>query len=671
MVAVDRFDPIDALGQLVVQEKDRIVRLWAKRLRYELHELELQGRDIRQPLEACVTQLGRLLVDRGDEAIRLWPEAIRAHGQRRYDQRFEAEDLARELKALQEVLLQLYARRNRRLEPEVAVLVAELIGEALASVEASYARVLRTEEVRFKEAAVMESILHHVDVGFLLAERDGTISYATPAVAKLTGLPVRMLLGTGPQQTLSTVLAQLNARHLDGRPFRVAEMPFARVLHGESDDHQEWMVIDHHPDGAEVVVEMEATPIWDEGPGSELAGVIQTLADRTESARKTRELSEAYDELRRLQARLLQRTRMQALGQLASGAAHALNNLLNVIRLRVTLLRKEFRPDHLDALDRTVKNISELIARLQEFAVTPPEEELVAADPNQVVREAVDLARPELTQAEPSVDVDATLEAQGRVRVDAPLFRELVVNLLLAARDRMPQGGRISVSLAEREGAVHLRIADTGPTYTDEERTRLFDPLKAGGRAAQLSILLAVGRDQARRWGGDLTCENRPHPESGGVFHLRLPLVRPEELPAPKPAPARRSQARRVLVVDDDLDNLRMMAEVLTEEGYEVKVASSGDDALRVYDAFQPDAGLLDALMPDMSGWELARLLRQRAPQMLLAMVTGADVRGQSRSNLAQVDAVFRKPIDVGALDDFLSQPPGMERTGEEMPAVH
>ncbi|MFL5358279.1 response regulator [Archangium sp.] len=111
-----------------------------------------------------------------------------------------------------------------------------------------------------------------------------------------------------------------------------------------------------------------------------------------------------------------------------------------------------------------------------------------------------------------------------------------------------------------------------------------------------------------------------------------------------------------MLVVDDDPDNARMMAEVLSEEGYDVKMANSGDVALKMWDERRYDAALLDAVMPDMSGWEVARELRKRSPQALLAIVTGMDVRGQNRANLALVDAVFRKPIDVGALDDFLGQ---------------
>jgi CheY-like chemotaxis protein len=148
----------------------------------------------------------------------------------------------------------------------------------------------------------------------------------------------------------------------------------------------------------------------------------------------------------------------------------------------------------------------------------------------------------------------------------------------------------------------------------------------------------------------------------GGAFVVRLPRVQQasEEVARPgefRPAgPTRFQKTRRVLVVDDDLDNARMMAEVLGEEGYEVQVAHSPEVALHMWERQRYDAALLDAVMPEMSGWELARELRRRSPQVLLAIVTGMDVRGQNRANLALVDAVFRKPIDVGALDEFLAQ---------------
>jgi signal transduction histidine kinase/ActR/RegA family two-component response regulator len=436
------------------------------------------------------------------------------------------------------------------------------------------------------------------------------------------------------------------------------------------------MVANRRPNGAETIIEMGAIPVWQDEGGDHLVGVIQTMTDRTETAHKSRELTGAHQELRRLQAKLVQRTRTYALGQLASGAAHALNNFLNVLRLRVTLMRKDFKPAHLDAMDVTVKNIGDLVARLQEFTIDPDEETLVATDANRLITEAIDEARPDLAQGPGRVDIEVALSAQGEVRVDPTLFREMLFNLVLAARDRMPDGGRLKVSSRTLDDSLEVTIEDTGRSYSPEELTQLFDPLSGKPTAPQLSLLLAVGRAQVIRWGGELTCESRAG-ERGALFRLRLPLAaeaRLEPRAAPPAAPAmvgrRPERRRRVLVVDDDADNAWMMAEVLGDEGYEVRVAHNGAEALIFWDEQPFDAALLDALMPDMSGWELAAALRKRSPQVLLAMVTGADVRGQNRSTLAQVDAVFRKPVDVGALDDFLTQTED-PHTGSDMPVMH
>jgi signal transduction histidine kinase len=655
---VEPINPTEALSKLLQEERERIARLWVKRLREELYELDLPGRDLRAPLRHLLDELARLLQDRPDDVLRLWPEVVRAHGVYRYDQRFDSEDLAREFKALQSVLLRVYGRRHGGMvEASVAEFINELVGEASASVEASYARVLRTEEVRFREAAVMESVLYHMDVGILLAEEDGRVSFASQPVTRLLGVPIRSVVGERALTSLSPVLAQVNARHVSGEVFRVTDLPFMRALKERGPVRGVMMVVER-PGGGEATLEMSATPIWEEG--GELAGVIQTLTDRTEAATKTKELLSAQDELRRLQGQLLQRTRAQALGQLASGAAHALNNFLNVLRLRITLLHREFKPEHVDALDKTVGQIGELVSRLQEFNVQRTEEVLSDAPLDTVVNEAVELVRGEMERGGRPVAMDLHLGEPGVVRADAGFLRELVVSLLLSAKDRMKQGGRLELTTrVEGDDQVSLRIQDEGPPYAMEELSRMFDPLHRDAGTAQMALQMAVVQAQVRRWGGELAVENSESGQ-GGAFVVRLPRVRTaQERTTPQEAhtgPRRFQQTRRVLVVDDDLDNARMMAEVLGDEGYEVQVAPSAEVALQMWERRRYDAALLDALMPDVTGWELAKELRKRTPQALLAIVTGMDVRGQNRANLALVDAVFRKPIDVGALDEFLSQ---------------
>ncbi len=667
-----RFDPVDALATVVIDERERIARLWAKRLKLELNELEARSRDIREPLSWMIGELGRLLRDRGEDAVRLWPEVIRSHGASRYDLRFEPEDIAHELKALHQVLIRVYVKCTGSIQPEVAELLAEIMGEASAAVHASWARVLRTEEVRLREAAVMESLLEHIDVGILLAEEDGRLSWATPPVTRLIGLPARVFVGAGIE-AIRSMLVQLNARHLSGEGFRASDMPYFRALKEKEEIRGVTMAIDHHPDGREMILEMTAIPVREEGT-DELYGVVQTLVDRTETTHKTRQLSEAYEQLRRLQGRLLQKTRNQALGQLASGAAHNLNNFLNVMRLRLTLLRREYKPQYLDALDKTVDNVSELVARLQDFSSERGEEEITDVPFNTVLQESTDLMRSELENPDAVVEVRRDFEGEPVVRVDAASLRELLVNLVLSSSARMPNGGTMTLRSRADGSWVELEVEDTGGPYSQDDMVRLFDPLKGPTPAPHLSLLLAMGRNQVQRWGGELWAENIGD-SAGTRFHLRLPVAMPQEKPPPRPeAPARfagrRLQPRRVLVVDDDPDNARMLAQVLhQEEGYEVGVATSGHYALELWESGRYEAALLDALMPDMSGWAIAREIRRQTPNALLAVVTGGDVRGQNRENLALVDAVFRKPVDVGALDDFLAQPeplPAAAEAGEQ-----
>jgi signal transduction histidine kinase/CheY-like chemotaxis protein len=695
---VASFDPIAALARVVRDDQERIVRLWAKRLRVEFHEVQMGSREVRAPLDGVVDELARLLEQRGEDAVRLWPEAVRSHGLLRYEQRFEAEDLAREFKALQAVVLRVYARRRGRVEPEVAELVAELVGEACASVQAAFARVLRTEEVRFREAAVMESVLHQVEVGILLAESDGTVTFATPPAGRLLGVPVRSLLGRRGDGQLTSVLAQVSARHEDGRPFRADDMPFRRVLAERRPVRGVRMRVER-PNGQHLVLELSANPVSEEGAPNELVGVIQTLADRTEAFEKDQALSGAYEEVRRLQGELLQRTRGRALAQLAGGAAHELNNALNALRLRLQLLRREFSLEHLDALDRSVGGIGELVRRLQDFSSERAEDELVEVEVASVAREALELVRPRLEVPERPVTVAVRLEGRSRVSADRGFLRELVTGLLLAARARMPQGGRLVLEERLEGGRSVVELTDEGPPLAEEALAQLFDPFRGRSQEApvEMALTLAVARAQVERWGGTLRAQAAAGDGARGVtWRVELPVVRALVPGAPEGrgaagaegaeggagagAPARPAGGgytrhlpaiKRVLVVDDDVDNARMMAEVLAEEGYMVRVAHSGEDALVLWEQGEFDAALLDALMPDLSGWELARLLRERNRDVLLAMVTGMDVRGQSRASLALVDAVFRKPVDIGALDEFLSQtevsPPG----GDAGPALH
>jgi len=668
------FDPARALAEVVRKDESRIVRLWSKRLLVEFHERQFPSRELRPQLEELVAELARLLEQRGDDVTILWPEAVRSHGLLRYEQRFEADELAREFKALHEVLLRVYVRRRGEVEPEVAELLAELIGEAVASVETSFARAVRTEEIRFREAGMMETVLHHVDLGILLTDADGRIAFANPPSGRILGLPIRLMVGAQSPKQLGQLLEQIDARRPDGKPFRVPDLPHRRVLLERVPVRGVWMEV-RRPGGGRASLEMSATPLWEEGDRQTLVGVIQTITDRSVLVQTSRALSGASQEVERLQAELGSATRARALVQLATATSHSLSNALNALHLRLKLMRGEVDAEHLNELDGTVGRLGELVKRLQEFTVQPDQAQVTNCPLVPVVQQALEVVGPRLRGGKHPLRVQLDLgDAEGlRVRADADMLRELFYGFALTARERMAEGGTLEFSVRPRGEMAEVVLTDSGGALTEDDLEALFEPFASGHPVESgTSLILAEGRQRAAAWGGSLTAESTGE---GLLLSLALPLAAAAEVREPGPeglSPGARLLPlhHRVLVVDDDPDNARMLAEVLGDEGYDVRVASGAREALRLFDERQFDAALLDAVMPGVSGWELAEQLRERKPDLLIAMVTGMDVRGQSRESLALVDAVFRKPVDMGALDDFLTR---AERNAPdaEGPSVH
>ena len=235
-------------------------------------------------------ELDRLLKERGEDAVRLWPEGSGPTARAAMTSASTRRTWRASSRRSSRCCSSVYARRNGG--------GAGARGGGASSLswwarrrpppQASFARVLRTEEVRFREAAVMESVLHHVDVGILVAELDGTLSFATPPVARLIGVPVRSLVGAQARARCAAHAPQLNARHPGGAPFRVTDMPFMRAA--ARADSGARRVDAHRPARRRAaMLEMCATPLWEEGAEGELAGVIQTMSGpHRERARRRR-----------------------------------------------------------------------------------------------------------------------------------------------------------------------------------------------------------------------------------------------------------------------------------------------------------------------------------------------------------------------------------------------
>ena len=374
-----------------------------------------------------------------------------------------------------------------------------------------------------------------------------------------------------------------------------------------------------------------------------------------------------------LEMQLQQAQKMEAVGRLAGGVAHDFNNLLTVITGRAHMLLSRLKPG--EPLHRDV----ELIQKTSQRAVALTSQ-LLAFSRKQVVQPRVLELGPLVTELAPMLQrligehlelVVEPVQGTGRVKVDPGQMQQVLMNLVVNARDAMPGGGQITVSVRDREvdeGAAvaqpNLRpgsyttlvVRDTGTGMSAETAAHIFEPFfttKDQGKGTGLGLSTVYGIVEQSR--GHIEVESEPG--RGTTFTIHLPRVE-EPLAAGQPADTGRrlrTTARTVLVVDDEPEVLELASEILRRVGYSVLEASDGGSALEVADRHQGAIHLLvtDMVMPGMSGRDLAERLRALRASLRVLYISGYVQDPAARVALASEHSAFvAKPFTPELLTD-------------------
>lgn len=638
------------LAQFLREQESRLAKLAAKML---VARLGLEGtgvkRRMRRDYAEQIETITRLLELYGEDAAPLFGESLRRVAAARLNQGLQLTETLEETAILLQAFLEIWRKERGLLPTEIAHRLNQLYASASVQVSDVFLTYQRAESAAFREAALLQTLVTHVNEAILLLERDGTFSYVSPVIETILGASAQLLVGESLFSE-EGVLAQMDVRDRFGERVPLERFPARVALEEQSRQHVDAMLW-RRPDGTDAVLEVDCAPVFDEG--NQFRGVVVTLRDRTKAFQRQRELEAAYRELRMLHARLLGRTRLEAVGGLAQSAAHALNNQLNVIALRLEQLKRlEEAGESVEGIERALREIAEIIGRLQQLASAPERRKPTATDVNAVVQDAVSLTKSELDSAGIRLELDLQDELPLAVG-DRETLLEFFSTLLLGATDVLQEGGTTHIRSEPTDGGVLLQVThEGGATLSEEEIDRLFEPLEGGVAARTLS--LAAGRNLIRRWGG--TVRVLPRKEGGNLFQVRLPKMpregveeRKEEVPAPTPAPKRK--AEKVLVIDDDPDNAEMLAALVEDSGARAYTALTGQRGIDLAREIRPDATLLDLLLPDRDGWEVARALKADHPEMRLAVVSGLAV-GKDEREAGVADEVFRKPV---APDDLLT----------------
>jgi PAS domain S-box-containing protein len=360
------------------------------------------------------------------------------------------------------------------------------------------------------------------------------------------------------------------------------------------------------------------------------------------AARDVTERRQAEAERQKLEARLSQAQKMEAIGTLAGGIAHDFNNVLFAILGNAEIIQEELTPgtalyenmSHLIAAGNRAKG---LVKQILTFS-RKSQREVVSINIEEVIKEVVKLMRATLPS---TIEVKQRFDVSGIcVLADPTEIHQVVMNLCMNAAQAMEERpGLIEVSLSALEvdaefaarhlglkpgPHVQLRISDTGHGMSLEVKGRIFEPFfttKGSGQGTGMG--LAVVHGIVAKLGGAINVYSEL--ERGSTFNVFLPTAQATETPASVSPRSLPTGAERVLLVDDEPEILSVTSQILRNLGYEVRTCQSSEDALALFtqDPQYYDVVVTDQTMPKLTGVELAKQMFALRPEMPVILCSG------------------------------------------------
>jgi len=520
------------------------------------------------------------------------------------------------------------------------------------------------EENLRRDRDLISRIMETSPVGIVVANQAGKITFANHRAEEVLGLS-RDAIARGGCSVLSWRMTDPEGHPLPGRV-----LPLKTVLESGQPVQDIHHAIDR-ADGLRTLLSTNATPLFD--AAGKIDGLVITVEDITERLM--------------LEAQLRQSQKMESVGQLAAGVAHDINNILTVIQGHAGLLLNAVSPDA-DST-RSIKQISAASERAASFI-----RQLLTFSRKQIFRSKIldlNAVLQNLKGMLPRlIGEDITLETRCEpnlpcIQADTGMVEQIVMNLAVNARDAMPKGGRLTIatSTAEIEEAylrqhpeaqagwfVCLTVSDTGCGMEPKVLQRIFEPFfttKEVGKGTGLGLATVYGVvKQHHGW-----IEVQSEVGAGTTFKVFLPVAgKASDGSADalvKPSEAIRGGKETILLVEDEVGLLELLREILQQYQYDVLIATSGADALRVWEQHEGRVDLLmtDMIMPGgMTGGDLAAELKKRKPGLKViyasgysSALTGKDFTQGENIFLAkpyqpnQVARLIRSTLDAPAKD--------------------
>jgi len=391
------------------------------------------------------------------------------------------------------------------------------------------------------------------------------------------------------------------------------------------------------------------------------------VAERTDDLREAHAaLLRDIEERKKLEEQLVQAQKMESIGTLAGGIAHDFNNILNIIRGYAFLLREidndhKQREESLKVIDDTVQRGTALVQQLLTVAQKTSGEPIII-DLNLLIEGLLKIVRETFPK---NIEVNFSLAPEPlTILADKTQIEQVLLNLLVNARDAMPDGGRLTLETYSVPNAklklheptadryVCIRVNDTGIGMDQSTRNRIFEPFfTTKNKSLSAGLGLSVVYGIIKKHKGFIEVESMPG--CGSTFLVYFPITTNARQSIPERAQAFETTTTgpdypsTILIVEDEVTALNLLAKVLSGWGYNILQASDGEMAIELFEHYKGTiaAVLLDLGLPKITGIEVLHKIKTQNPAMKVIIASG------------YFEADVKADIDRAGVKTFLQKP--------------
>jgi len=352
---------------------------------------------------------------------------------------------------------------------------------------------------------------------------------------------------------------------------------------------------------------------------------------------------------KKLETDILRLERLKALGELAAGVSHNLNNMLTGILLPAAMLKNISLPpdvtENIDDIYVSAIRARDLVSQLNKSVRNDSSEIFEPVDVSQVITEAIRATRARWKDESESKGTQIRINLHPNtiplVKASNSGLHDVLVNLIFNAVDALPEGGEIDIATqVVQQNSIRISIKDNGVGMSLNTKLKAFEPFFTTKMNVGTGLGLSTAYSQIKRWGGELTVESELG--QGSLFCINLSIWN-EALPDTSSLPMTQIPALRILVVEDDLFVRRSIERFLSHT-HQITLTDTGNQAIKAITTQTFDLALIDLGLPDIPGNQVAKAIKKSSPHLPLILMTGWAI-SDTDSKMQHFETLLKKPI--------------------------